>query len=62
MSSDTSRTAGIAPACDAYVTAIQRYASVMLADARAFAGYHAWQVYVRTVAGTTYLPEEWHRP
>ena len=47
---------------DAYVTAIQRYAGVMLADARAFAGYHAWQVYVRTVAGTTYLPEGWRRP
>ncbi len=47
---------------DAYVTAIQRYAGVMLADARAFAGYHAWQVYVRTVAGTSYLPEGWRRP
>ena len=47
---------------EAYVTAIQRYAGVMLADARAFAGYHAWQVYVRTVAGTTYLPEGWRRP
>jgi hypothetical protein len=47
---------------DAYVTAIQRYAGVMLADGRAFAGYHAWQVYVRTVTGTSYLPEGWRRP
>jgi len=46
---------------DAYVTAIQRYASVMLADPRAFDGYHAWQVYVGTVDGTTYLPEGWHK-
>ena len=46
---------------DAYVTAIQRYAGVMLADPRAFDGYHAWQVYVSTVDGTTYLPEGWHK-
>jgi Transglycosylase SLT domain len=46
---------------DAYVTAIQRYAGVMLADQRAFDGYHAWQVYVSTVSGTTYLPEGWHK-
>jgi soluble lytic murein transglycosylase-like protein len=47
---------------DAYVTAIQKYAGVMLADPRAFDGYRAWQVYVRTVDGTTHLPEGWHRP
>ncbi len=46
---------------NAYVTAIQRYAGVMLADQRAFDGYHAWQVYVTTVDGTTYLPEGWRR-
>ena len=46
---------------DAYVTAIQRYAGVMLADQRALDGYHAWQVYVSTVTGTTYLPEGWHK-
>jgi hypothetical protein len=46
---------------DAYVTAIQKYAGVMLADERAFAGYHAWQVYVSTVDGTTYLPEGWRK-
>jgi hypothetical protein len=45
----------------AYVTAIQEYAGVMLADARAFDGYHAWQVYVVTVDGTTFLPEGWRR-
>jgi membrane-bound lytic murein transglycosylase B len=47
---------------DAYVTAIQKYAGVMLADARAFDGYHAWQVYVNTVDGASYLPEGWQRP
>ena len=47
---------------DAYVTAIQKYAGVMLADPRTFDGYRAWQVYVRTVDGTTYLPEGWQRP
>ena len=46
---------------DAYVTAIQRYAGVIMADQRAFDGYHAWQVYVTTVDGTTYLPEGWHK-
>ena len=46
---------------DAYVTAIQKYAGVMIADQRAFDGYHAWQVYVSTVDGTTYLPEGWHK-
>lgn len=46
---------------DAYVTAISRYAGVMQNDARALDGYHAWQVYVSTVDGTTYLPEGWHK-
>ena len=46
---------------DAYVTAIHRYAGVIMADPRAFDGYHAWQVYVSTVDGTTYLPEGWHK-
>lgn len=46
---------------NAYVTAIEKYASVMLADPRAFDGYHAWQVYVTTVDGTQYLPEGWHK-
>jgi soluble lytic murein transglycosylase-like protein len=47
---------------DAYVTAIERYASVIAADPRALDGYHAWQVYVSTVDGTHYLPEGWTRP
>jgi hypothetical protein len=34
---------------------------VIMADPRAFDGYHAWQVYVSTVDGTTYLPEGWHK-
>ncbi len=46
---------------NAYVTAIQKYAGVIMADQRAFDGYHAWQVYVTTVDGTTYLPEGWHK-
>jgi len=46
---------------NAYVTAIQRYAGVIMADQRAFDGYHAWQVYVTTVDSTTYLPEGWHK-
>ena len=46
---------------DAYVTAIEKYAGVMMADQRAFDGYHAWQVYVSTVDGTTYLPEGWQK-
>jgi hypothetical protein len=47
---------------DAYVTAIEKYAGVIAADARALDGYHAWQVYVSTVDGTHYLPEGWTRP
>ena len=46
---------------NAYVTAIEKYAGVIMADPRAFDGYHAWQVYVTTVDGTTYLPEGWHK-
>ena len=46
---------------DAYVTAISKYASVMQADARAFDGYHAWQVYISTVGGEHYLPEGWRK-
>jgi soluble lytic murein transglycosylase-like protein len=42
---------------DAYVDAVKRYASVLAADERAFAGYHAWQVLYRTVDGLYLLPE-----
>ena len=40
-----------------YVDSIEGYASVMLDDARAYAGYHAWQVYYSTADGTFLLPE-----
>jgi len=40
-----------------YVDAVKRYASVLAADERAFAGYHAWQVLYRTVDGLYLLPE-----
>jgi len=42
---------------DRYVQSIKGYAEVMLADARAFAGYHAWQVYYATRDATYLLPE-----
>lgn len=44
-----------------YVTAIDGYAQLMLADARAYDGYYYWQVYYRTVDGTQWLPEGWTR-
>ena len=40
-----------------YVAAIEAYASVLLADPRAYAGYHQWQVFYATTAGTFLLPE-----
>lgn len=42
---------------DRYVAAVQAYASVLLADPRAYAGYHEWQVLYATSAGTFLLPE-----
>jgi hypothetical protein len=42
---------------DDYVDAVKRYASVLAADDRAYAGYHAWQVFYRTVDGLYLLPE-----
>jgi len=47
---------------DAYVAAIKDYAGVIAADARAYDGYYAWQVYVTTTEGTRRLPEGWHNP
>lgn len=44
-----------------YVAAIVDYAQIMAADARAYDGYYAWQVYVTTTAGTQRLPEGWHK-
>ena len=40
-----------------YVEAVEAYASVLLADPRAYAGYHQWQVFYATTAGTFLLPE-----
>ncbi len=42
---------------DRYVAAVQAYASVLLASPRAYAGYHEWQVFYATSAGTFLLPE-----
>lgn len=46
---------------DDYVAAVDDYAQVMIADPGAYDGYHAWQVYVTTTAGTQRLPEGWTR-
>lgn len=40
-----------------YVAAVESYAQLMLADERAFLGYHGWQVYYATKKGTFVLPE-----
>ncbi len=42
-----------------YVEAIKAYARRMVANERAFIGYHAWQVLYRTAGGTLLLPEGW---
>jgi membrane-bound lytic murein transglycosylase B len=39
-----------------YVRAVRSYAARMEADPRAFLGFHAWRVFVRTTAGTFPLP------
>ena len=41
---------------DGYVGAVDAYARNMLADPRAIYGYHSWEVYVTTSAGTVRLP------
>ena len=41
---------------NAYLTMIQRYAENMATDERTFLGYHAWQVFVSTVAGPVRVP------
>lgn len=40
-----------------YVAAVRAYASVMLADPRAYDGYHGWQVFFAKADGTVLLPE-----
>jgi hypothetical protein len=42
---------------NAYVDTIQRYASVMAADERAYLGYYHWQVTYRTTDALHLLPE-----
>lgn len=41
---------------DGYVGAVTAYAENLMADERAYLGYHGWQVFVGTSAGTVRLP------
>ena len=41
---------------DAYVGSVMAYAANILADERAYLGYHGWQVFVGTAEGTVRLP------
>ncbi|MCU1366447.1 MAG: transglycosylase family protein, partial [Ilumatobacteraceae bacterium] len=41
---------------EGYVRAVIAYASNLVADPLAYRGYHAWEVYVGSVAGTIRLP------
>ncbi|MCU1400899.1 MAG: hypothetical protein JWN62_4008 [Acidimicrobiales bacterium] len=41
---------------EGYVRAVIAYASNLVADPLAYRGYHAWEVYVGSVAGTVRLP------
>jgi membrane-bound lytic murein transglycosylase B len=41
---------------EGYVGAVDAYARNLLADPAALRGYHAWEVYVTTLAGTVRLP------
>ena len=45
-----------------YVAAIESYAQVLRADPRAYAGYHAWQVFFATDGETYLLPEGYGTP
>jgi membrane-bound lytic murein transglycosylase B len=45
-----------------YVRAVRHYAALMQADERAFAGFHAWQVYYRTHLGEILLPTGYASP
>jgi Transglycosylase SLT domain len=42
---------------NSYVIAVESYAQLMLAEERAFLGYHGWQVFYATTEGTFLLPE-----
>jgi soluble lytic murein transglycosylase-like protein len=39
-----------------YVEAVKRYAAQMIADERAYRGYHGWQVYYWSTLGDAWLP------
>ena len=41
---------------DGYVGSVTAYASNLMADPLAYRGYHAWEVYVASAAGTVRLP------
>lgn len=41
---------------EGYVGAVTAYASNLMADPLAYRGYHAWEVYVASAAGTVRLP------
>jgi hypothetical protein len=41
---------------EGYVGAVTAYASNLMADPLAYRGYHAWEVYVNSTAGTVHLP------
>jgi hypothetical protein len=41
---------------DGYVGSVMAYAANLRADPLAYRGYHAWEVYVGTTAGTIRLP------
>jgi hypothetical protein len=41
---------------DYYVEAVTSYAEVMMADERAYYGYHAWEIYFRTTEGLIRIP------
>jgi hypothetical protein len=45
-----------------YVGSVTAYAANLRADERAYAGYHAWEVYVATTAGTVRLPVGYAEP
>jgi hypothetical protein len=42
---------------EVYLEMVTRYAEVMAADERAYAGYHAWEVFYGSGAGDVRLPE-----
>lgn len=41
---------------DGYVGSVTAYAANLMADPLAYRGYHAWEVYVASAAGTVRLP------